>query len=99
MLRTASRKEAVDFFKRHPRAIIVQRLRNGVSAGTFQPGVPNRVRHRGRTLRRAFTGPHTKREAKALADGIRRDVRVSGQKAFVTTRTTKRGTFLFVEVE
>ena len=85
-----SRKEAVDFFRKHPRATHIQKRKGWITAGTMQPDVPSSIKVRGKTYRKAYMGPHTKRDAHALHRSFEK-----GDKLKTVVRKTKRGYFVY----
>lgn len=91
MLSTTSRKEAVEHFKKHPRAIFIQKYnrKSGLTAGTIEPGKPQyRVKRKAGTYTIAYKGPHNKRFANSVSksfrkDGIRSFIKKWGKKGYV----------------
>jgi len=87
-----NKKKAESFYRKHPRATRIQRMTDsGLTAGTFQPGVPKTIRHRGKTLQRTYAGPHDTRTAESLAKSLR----ASGLNS--KSHKTKRGHFVYAE--
>lgn len=73
MLVTRSKEKAVQFYHTHKRAAYIQKHRGdryGVTCGVLQPCVPKKIRYRGRQYTRAYTGPHTKRQALRFVKGL-----------------------------
>ena len=87
------RKDAEKFFKKHKKATRIQRVEaeTGLTAGTFQPGIPKRIKHRGKTLHKSYAGPHSKKTARALAASLRNDGFES------RAHKTSRGYFVYTE--
>lgn len=85
-----SKKEAERFYRGHPRATRIQQIsKSGLTAGSYQPDVPQTIKHKGKNLRRTYAGPHDKRTAQKLANSLRSDGWT------VKIRTTKRGRFIY----
>ena len=94
LFKTESRKEAIEFYKKHKKAIGIQKYENGVPSGCFQPGVPSKITYRGKKYTRAFHGAHTKREAESLAKSLRE----RGLKCIIRKfpKDNPKGWFIFV---
>lgn len=92
MKKFTSRAEAIKFYNKHPRACYIQRYTNGISSGMFQPGVKEKVKHRGKTYSRAYSGPFTKRDAEKHV----RSLNKSG-KLHAIKRKGKKGWFVYVD--
>ena len=93
MFTTYDYKKALKFYHKHPRAFGIQKYRGGVTAGLIQPDVPHKIRIKGKTYRRPYVGPHTKKTAQALASDFKRD-----KKHFkdVKVKKSKRGYQLYL---
>lgn len=85
-----SKPEAESFYRKHPRATHIQKYHRGVSAGITQPDVPHTVKVGKKTYRRAYVGPHTKRDAYALHKSFQK-----GDKLETIVKKTKRGHFVY----
>lgn len=88
-----SRKEAYDFYRKHPRATHLQRRIGGVTAGIYQPDVPSSITHKGKKYRRAYVGPHTKKTAEKFTRSSKDD------KLKMVAKKTKRGYFLYYKAD
>jgi len=66
LFRTASRKEAVAYFKKHKDAIGIQRYKGSLTAGTFD-NMPSKKKFNGLMYSRAYHGPHKKKFANSTA--------------------------------
>lgn len=95
MLVTRSYKKAAAYYHAHPNAKYIQKYRGsryGLTAGQIQPGTPNTIRYRRKKYKRVYVGPHPKRSAKQLANGLRKSSVIKGAVA----RHFKKGWFVFV---
>lgn len=95
MLVTTSREKAVQYYHTHKRAAFIQKHqggRYGITCGILQPCVPKKIRFRGKSYSRAYVGPHTKRQAQALA----KDFRVGpGPRLRSVAKRMKKGWFVY----
>lgn len=94
MFHSKDYKKAVAFYHKHPRASYIQRYVGGLyglTAGSLQPRIPNKIRYRGKQYSRAYKGPHTKREAKKMAKSFRKQAIFKGAVA----KKFKKGWFVF----
>ncbi len=86
---TASRKEAIEYFKNHKDAIGIQIYEDGLTAGAFDL-MPSKQKFNGLVFTRAYHGPHKKK----FANSIAKDLRKSG--LLVRIVSTDRGHYIYV---
>ena len=86
---TRSKKEALAAYRKHKKAIGIQRYRGGTTSGKVQT-FPKTIKVRGKTYKRAYHGPHSK----TFAANTVRDFKEGGLKA--VKRKYKKGWQIFV---
>ena len=60
----ASRELAEEYFKKHKESVYIQKMHGGVTAGSYQLGLPKgKIRRKGVTYSMAYSGPFTKAKA------------------------------------
>lgn len=64
-----------------------------VDAGISQPDVPSKIKKGGKTWRKAYVGPHTKRDAQALHKSFQKGDKLKT----MVKKVGKRGYFVYYQ--
>lgn len=95
MFHSRSYEKARDYYFKHPKAVYIQKYVGGLyglTAGSLQPRIPNKITYRRKKYTRAYVGPHQKKFATAVVKGFRK------QRIPAQARKFKKGWFVFVKM-
>jgi hypothetical protein len=90
MYRTHSKKDAMNYFTKNKKAIGIQRYDGSLTAGLVEVW-PNKIKHKGKTYRRAYQGPHDRK----FATNVAKELTDSGTPSIV--RRVDRGYLIYYE--